>query len=124
MQLTRGLVLALLATVGSPLMARAETDPLPYNYVQLEERITVTPQDGTRGRLSIKGGVELLEYREVQHDDVFALATVAARQPVVAAVLLYTSSVVYVVNPGLLLPVDHVTTLSTQPPDRTSLLRL
>lgn len=124
MRVLSAIALALAALLLPALVAAQDDDALPYNWVELEERISVAPHDGTKGRLAVRGGVELLDYREVQYYDYFALTTVSARKPVVCAVLLYTSAAVYVVNPGLLLPSDHVTTLSAQLPERTSLLRL
>jgi hypothetical protein len=108
-----------LLTVG-----HAATVELPYNYYQLEQKITVTPQDGSKP-IAIQGGITVTDYRVVEYYYRSALVTLAARKPFVVTVLLYTSSAVYVVNPGLIVPSDHETTVSALIPSNVpSLLRI
>jgi hypothetical protein len=114
--------LLLLLALGSA--AHAATVELPYNYYKLEQKLTVTPQDGSRA-IAIPGGVSVTDYRVVEYYNRTALVTLASRKPFVATALLYTSSAVYVVNPGLIVPSDHVTTVSAMIPSNVpSLLRI
>jgi hypothetical protein len=104
--------------------ARAVTYELPYNYYKLEQKITVTPQDG-RKAIKVAGNVSVTDYRIVEHYTRTALVTLTGRKSFVASTLLYTSTAVYVVNPGLVVPSDHQTTVSSIVPTNVpSLLRV
>lgn len=117
------LTILLVMALGAARAWAADND-LPYSYYRLEERIAVAAQDGLKGGLLIKGGVQVLDYREIEYFDRTAMVTLAGRKPVVLAALLYTKSAVYVINPGLLLPSDHEVTLTAELPVTMSLLRV
>jgi len=104
--------------------AHATDYELPYNYYKLEQKITVTPQDGLKKAISLPGA-SVTDYRLVEYYTRTAMVTVTARKTFVAATLLYTASAVYVVDPGVIVPRDHETTLtSIVPTNVPSLLRV
>lgn len=104
--------------------AHAAQYDLPYNYYKLEQKFTVAPQDGSKA-IKLGASSSVTDYRLVEYYARTAMVTLATRKTVVATTLLYTSNNVYVVNPGLILPRDHETTLTSLIPGNVpSLLRL
>jgi hypothetical protein len=111
---------SLLALLCAAHAHAADEIVLPYPYGKVEHKITaqaIAPPFDT-------AEVELLDYREVVHHERLGLWTIATAEPVVAVLLLYSGTSGFVVNAGLLVPTDHVVTLSAVLPESPGLLRL
>lgn len=110
----------LLVLIGLKVASGQDKLVLPYPYVKVEHKITAERIGGQPAT----GNLRVLDYREVYYNGRVALLTVAAKKPVVAAVLLYTGAHCYIVNTGLTVPTDYALTLSTVIPEQAGLLRL
>ncbi|MDQ3023123.1 MAG: hypothetical protein M3R04_01865 [bacterium] len=100
--------------------AFAAEPPLPYPYAKVEHKISAE-------RIAAPaptGGVEILDYREVYYHERYGMLSIAAGKPAVAALLLYSGTSGYIVNAGLIIPADHVVSLSAFLPESAGLLRL